>query len=654
MPADTSPRSKLDHALEHARAGFPVFPLIENGKRPRIENWRNLATTDEQQIRKWWTEQPESNIGIATDQLVVIDVDWKKGGLDSLQLLGLTDELPPTRTSRTWSGGRHLVYRCPNHTHVKGGVDVLGKGLDLRAWGGLIAAPGSTIGGKSYTWHNSQPIADAPQWLLDRCKKPITRAENAGQRLVEEDDTAIARAEHWLLNHAPEATEGNRDDTAFRAAAKLYDFGISEDTCRELLSDWNFNKCHPALDTEAIERIARSAARNRSSPIGVDHPSAPGFEPVEIAERPKPATDTHPPKPKLYYVPFAEAAASALTTAAEPLIKGLLDRGAMSVWYGESNSGKTFILLDAAWHISLGKSYNGMRTRQGAVLYLAPEGGRGLYKRLAALRCANPDAPDDVPLYVVPCPVNLLRGDADIKPIIDMVTEIEAAKGLKVELIAVDTLSRALAGGDENSSVDMGALVRHFDALRAATTAHLAIVHHTGKDRARGARGHSLLRAATDTEIEIADRTVTVTKQRDLDGDKTWHFKLVPVRLGMDADGDPVTSCIVEAGAGASEPAPLAGEELVFAEAIIAGVASRGNARGDGKIVGSAFRTQEAIRWWEEYCLGDARGQSRSGKALRNEVGRLLLSLLKNAHIEKRQQGQWVIKFAQNAQECPK
>ena len=74
-----------------------------------------------------------------------------------------------------------------------------------------------------------------------------------------------------------------------------------------------------------------------------------------------------------------------------------------------------------------------------------------------------------------------------------------------------------MAGGDENSSVDMGAMVKHLDAIRAATKAHLMVVHHSGKNKAKGARGHSLLRAATDTEIEVDGGRIAVTKQRDIE-----------------------------------------------------------------------------------------------------------------------------------------
>jgi hypothetical protein len=119
-----------------------------------------------------------------------------------------------------------------------------------------------------------------------------------------------------------------------------------------------------------------------------------------------------------------------------------------------------------------------------------------------------------------------------------------------VGIVAFDTASRAMAGGDENSPADMGALVRNIDLIRAATGAHVLLVHHIGKDRERGARGHSLLKAATDTEIEVTKvgdvHLAKVTKQKDLPFLPDLVFTLEVIELGCDENDEPVTSCIVQ------------------------------------------------------------------------------------------------------------
>jgi hypothetical protein len=107
-------------------------------------------------------------------------------------------------------------------------------------------------------------------------------------------------------------------------------------------------------------------------------------------------------------------------------------------------------------------------------------------------------------------------------------------------------------GRQENAPDDMGSFVANCDRLRLSTGAHILVVHHSGKDNARGARGHSLLKAAADTEIAVEKNelssviTATVAKQRDHRIGDPFAFRLIPVEVGTDENGEPVTSCVVE------------------------------------------------------------------------------------------------------------
>jgi hypothetical protein len=149
--------SKLDHALDHARRGFDVFPLIPNTKLPAIKNWPNEATQDPAKIRQWWAQWPDANIGICTTNLLVVDIDTRNGGHETFAALStvqglLGNEFPPTAEARTPSGGRHLFYRLPPHTHVQGGTGKLGPGVDVKSYGGQVVGAGSTIDGGAYVW----------------------------------------------------------------------------------------------------------------------------------------------------------------------------------------------------------------------------------------------------------------------------------------------------------------------------------------------------------------------------------------------------------------------------------------------------------------------------------------------------------------------
>lgn len=234
------------------------------------------------------------------------------------------------------------------------------------------------------------------------------------------------------------------------------------------------------------------------------------------------------------------------------LIKGWLDRLTLSVIYGESNVGKSFLALDMAIHVAASATnWHGHRVGKdvGAVVYVAAEGGRGIANRLAALRQEKPALAHAAGNRLLLLPEALdLCGDGDAEALIDA---LKAALGdTRPGLIVIDTLARSMGGGDENSGQDMGRLIRNADLIRVATGAHVLLVHHAGKDTAKGARGHSSLRAAVDTEIEIireGENIVANTrKQRDMEGGKLLTYRLRGVRLGSDADGEDITSCIVE------------------------------------------------------------------------------------------------------------
>ena len=263
--------------------------------------------------------------------------------------------------------------------------------------------------------------------------------------------------------------------------------------------------------------------------------------------------------------------------AARDFVEGVLLEGGASVVYGESNVGKSFWVLDLAAHVAMGKAwrYGEREVDRGAVVYVALEGTHGLRHRVAAMRQKG-ILSDDAPLYVCFSPVSLLDPTHAAK-LAESVKAAVGQSGLPCRLVVIDTLARAMAGGDENSSKDMTAAVATIDAVRAATGAHVCIVHHSGKDIARGARGHSSLRAAVDTEIEIfrpeGERisTVRVTKQRDLERGEPMPFSLTVVELGQDRRGKPVTSCVVkhEDEMMASKPKPTGRKSTYSAEAML-------------------------------------------------------------------------------------
>jgi hypothetical protein len=298
----------------------------------------------------------------------------------------------------------------------------------------------------------------------------------------------------------------------------------------------------------AAEKIMTMRRHTPESFDPSDYDYFPPGEPVQ------PVGNRHdakaPRKPKMAIEWFSAAADSALNEPVNPLIEDLLDEGALSVIYGDSGSGKTFAGLDMAFHVGAGLDWNGKKVKRGLVVYVAAEGGKRIKRRIAALKKRyheehGDDAPE--PLFaLVRYQIDLRSSDADLNNLLALVRDAETKTGKKCVWLIVDTLSRAMAGGDENSPVDMGRIVAAADRFRAETDAHFTYVHHTGKDTARGARGHSLLRAATDTEIETSASSLTLTKQRDGELGFQIGFELVDIVIGQDLNGLCVKSAVVE------------------------------------------------------------------------------------------------------------
>ncbi len=161
-------------ALEYLGRGWSVIPVQERAKRPVVA-WKAYQTrlVSEKTLHDWFRRSPDSNVGIVTGALsgiVVLDVDPRHGGKESLrQLERKHGMLPKTIESTTGGGGRHLYFSHPgeevrNRTNIE-------PGIDLRGDGGCIVAPPSVHpSGKRYRWKKGRApgetdLAPLPDWL---------------------------------------------------------------------------------------------------------------------------------------------------------------------------------------------------------------------------------------------------------------------------------------------------------------------------------------------------------------------------------------------------------------------------------------------------------------------------------------------------------
>ncbi len=205
----------------------------------------------------------------------------------------------------------------------------------------------------------------------------------------------------------------------------------------------------------------------------------------------------------------------------EWLIDRLLPAEGLAVLYGDPAAGKSFLALDLALRLSLGREWHGRATKRTGVLYIAGEGARGFGKRVAGWRIQHGLDRLDAPFRLLPVAVQVLD-PAQRSALSLMVERASREADFQIGLTILDTVSRAIAGMDENAPDTMSGLVAACDELRGTNGGIVLGVHHAGKDRDRGMRGSSVLLGAVDTAIRVtkSERIVTVQAEKQKDGEQ--------------------------------------------------------------------------------------------------------------------------------------
>lgn len=243
-------------ATQYAARGWSVIPIEAHGKRPIVawqEFQRRAATADE--IADWYRRSPRANVAIVTGAvsgLVVIDVDPRHGGAESLdQLEASHDRLPPTVESLTGGGGRHLYFLHPHGT-VRNRVAVA-PGIDVRGDGGCVVAPPSVHPSeRPYAWRERHapedlPLAPLPGWLRALVQEGSVRP---GHPLT-----------HWRALAREGVREGQRNNTIASLAGHLLWHGVDPDVVLEMLLAWNRSRCAPPLSDDEVARVVESITR---------------------------------------------------------------------------------------------------------------------------------------------------------------------------------------------------------------------------------------------------------------------------------------------------------------------------------------------------------------------------------------------------------
>lgn len=245
----------------------------------------------------------------------------------------------------------------------------------------------------------------------------------------------------------------------------------------------------------------------------------------------------------------------------EWMIDGVIPQNSFSVMYGEPGAGKSFLALDMALSVAHNQLWHGRAVWGGAVLYIAGEGVGGLGKRIKAWQAYH-GVLCDAPLFVLPTAVRM-REDDEVEKLMRTIDGL----GVDFSCVFIDTVARALLGGDENSATDMGMFVNACDAIKNHTKAAVIGIHHSGKDVARGMRGSTALLGAVDASVRVSRSdnalSMKMEKQKDAEPIEDLAFDMQKIQIIGDS------SIVLEKSESAVQFRPrLSGAQRIALEAL--------------------------------------------------------------------------------------
>lgn len=232
----------------------------------------------------------------------------------------------------------------------------------------------------------------------------------------------------------------------------------------------------------------------------------------------------------------------------EWIIKPLIPRRGIGQIYGGSGSGKSFLAIDITCRVASTPEgdrgeWFGFKTTHCPVVYLALEGEDGIRNRFdACIRHHGYRVEDLLDVLIFSEEQFDIRKPEDLQALVDVVPS--------GALVIIDTMVQSSPGADQNSSADMSTIMDNAKALHKAIDGFVMLVAHTGKDESLGAAGWQGQKNNCDVQLQVERsfslRSWHARKVKDDRDDYAGNFNLEVVNLGIDDDGDAITSCAVE------------------------------------------------------------------------------------------------------------
>jgi len=489
----------LNAALWYADLGYPVFPCTPGRKKPPLTEHGLLdATTDSEQIERWWTQHPSANVAIRTDGLLVVDIDgadnpWLADDPDRLE------ELANAPTSLTPRGGRQHVFRQPEGKHWRNSASQLALHVDIRADGGYIVAPPSVTNGGAYRWLEDHEL-----------EVPADRLPQPPAWLIELLDALPTSNGHPTVRDGPQFNtipEGQRNDTLARLAGTMRRVGMTQAEIAAALHQVNAGRCAPPLDTREVDRIAASVAR---------------YEPDQIATAVAEGHWQHMVQAEPVQPLSVRDIVAKYPALREPVICGLLRRGETMNVISVPKLGKSWLVIDLALAIASGRMWlESFQTERGDVLILDNE----LHGETSANRIPKVAATRGIPTDAFADRVFVLNLRGQLKDVFSLRPFFESIEPGRYRVIILDAFYRFMPRDmDENDNGTMASLYNHLDLYADRLGCCFVLIHHTTKgnqsaksvtdvgagagSQSRATDTHLILRPHEETDAVVLDAAV--------------------------------------------------------------------------------------------------------------------------------------------------
>jgi hypothetical protein len=481
-----TPAELLSAALRYAELGYRVFPCAPSGKAPLTEHGFHDATTDQEEIERWWTQHPNANIGIPAAGLVVIDIDGEANPWpgDPEQAADLAGAGAIALTPR---GGRHYLFRRPEGKSWKCSTSKLAPGVDVRTDGGYIVVAPSEIEEGSYRWGEGLELDEPPE----RLPEPPAWLAAPLDALMSSESPTVSHVVTGggLANVIP---EGQRNATLARLAGTMRRVGMTQAEIVAALLQTNKDRCFPPLSPREVERIAASVARYEPDQIATAMAEGHWDQLMQVQA------------PQLAPVSLADLVAR-YPDLRRPVIHGLLRQGETMNVISAPKIGKSWLVTDLALAVATGRPWlDTFACEAGDVLIIDNElHGETSANRIPKVAAARQIGLGDVGGRVF---VQNLRGHW--QDIFSLGPYFRALEPGRFRVIILDAMYRFMPREmDENDNGTMANVYNAIDRYADLLGCCFVLIHHTSKGNQSGkaitdlGAGAGSQSRATDTHL---------------------------------------------------------------------------------------------------------------------------------------------------------